>query len=106
LASITVPTSGDPITATYGAAVARSVNLGTITLSADVTTSSGSFGNLTGLSFTCVATVNGAGNTYFIRAWGRYVCTADGTFTLRHMRNTTGTLTIHKGSALRAVSDG
>jgi hypothetical protein len=167
--TLTVPTAGDEILASWGTTVATQLNLTTV-LSANVTTASSSWGDLTGLSFTCVsgqaynfeviltyehsdtsggpvigfnhpggtchmlinyagetsatssdteaqngtdgtgggsgvATVNGAGSTYFIRAWGRYVCTTSGTFTLRHKRNTAGTLTIHEGSALRVVSD-
>lgn len=170
MASVTRPSGGDGIATAWGQTVSDVVNLGCIILSSDVTTSSGSFGDLTGLSFTCtsgknynfevvltyehsdtsggpvigfnhpggtchmlinysgetsatstdteaqngtdgtggsagVATVNGAGSTYFIRAWGRYACTSNGTFTLRHKRNTAGTLTIHKGSSLKVVSD-
>lgn len=52
-----------------------------------------------------VATANTAGANYFIRAWARYQCTSSGTFILRAKRNTAGTLTIHKGSAIRITSD-
>lgn len=52
-----------------------------------------------------VATANTGGANYFIRATGRYQCTSTGTFAIRMKRNTTGTVTFHKGCLLRVVSD-
>lgn len=168
MTNVSSPTAGTNGDASWAQDVAAALNLGGKILAADVTTSSGSFSDLTGLSFPCtngkvynievelwyehsstsggpvigfdhpggtghmfivyagetsavssdteaqngtdgsgggagVATVNGAGNTYSIRGWAKYVCTSTGTWTLRFKRNTTGTLTIQKGSAIRVV---
>lgn len=167
---VTVPAAGDDIEASWGIDVATRINNLSLVLSADVTTSSASWADLTGLTFACtsgknysytliltyessstsggpvvgfnhpggtchmlidyygdtsatvsqteaqngtngtggssgVATANTGGANYFIRAVGRYQCTSTGTFAIRMKRNTTGTVTFHKGCLLRVVSD-
>ena len=167
MTNVSRPTAGTNGDASWAQAVADALNLGGKILTSDVTTSSGSFANLTGLSFSAtsgkvynievnlsyecsstsggpvvgfdhaggdchlyliyhgetsavstdseeqnstddggaagVATVNTAGAAYFIRGWGVFQCTSTGTWTLRMKRNTAGTVTFRKGSAIRVV---
>lgn len=165
--SVTRPNGGDGIATAWGQGVSDFVNLGGIILSSDVTGFTGSFSDLTGLSFTCtsgknyniqiallynhdntgggplvgfnhpggscwlfldyngktsatssdldtatatdsgtgITAVNSGAGVYWITGRALYQCTANGTFTLRAKRNTTGTLTIKKGSAIRVISD-
>ena len=166
MTSITVPSAGNDILASWGESVADALNLLGIILSSNVTTSSASFADLTGLSFTAdsgknynieffltyecsstsggpvvgydgpsgdclfyvvyagetaadsstvtqvsaedsgagVATVDTADAKRVIRGWAIFQATATGTFTLRMKRNTAGTVTFHKGGAMRVVS--
>lgn len=170
MTTIPVPGAGTDADASWAESVADALNLAGKILSSDVTTSSSSWADLTGLTFPCdsgkvyafdltltyessstsggpvvgfdhpggtchmlidyfgdvtataaqteaqngtdgtgggsgVASANTAGANYFILARGRYQCTANGTFAIRMKRNTAGTTTFHKGSALRVVSD-
>lgn len=55
---VTVPSAGDSITASWGSDVATRINNMSLTLSANVTTSSGTFSDLTGLTFACTSGKN------------------------------------------------
>lgn len=170
MTTITVPGAGTDADASWAESVADALNLAGKILSSDVTTSSSSWADLTGLTFPCdsgkvysfelvltyessstsggpvvgfnhpggtchmlidyfgdvtataaqteaqngtdgtgggsgVGSANTAGANYFIKAVGRYQCTANGTFAIRMKRNTAGTMTFHKGGCLRVVSD-
>lgn len=164
--SVTRPSGGDGIATAWGQGVSDFVNLGGIVLSSDVTTSSSSWADLTGLSFTAtngqhynieffltwecsstsggpavgydgptgtcllftvytgetasdsstinqtdtedtgsgIATADSAGAKRTVRGYATFSATATGTFTLRMKRNTAGTVTFHKGGAMRVVS--
>lgn len=54
---------------------------------------------------TGVATVDSADTRRFCRLFGTYECDTSGTWTIRYARNTTGTLTVRKGSSLFVTSD-
>jgi hypothetical protein len=162
----TTISAGDPVAATWGAAVALELATLRPCLHANITTASGSFGDMTGLSFPVVngtsyrirgffqwsnsstsggpvfsstnpggtvqlitqytgetsgsvidtiqnqvttdtgsgvATANAADTVYVCWIDGVYQCTADGTFQMRFKRNTAGTLTVYKGSALEVI---
>ena len=164
--TVTTPSAGDSITASWGADVAGRLNNLAIILTADVTTSSSSWADLTGLSFTAtsgkyynieffltwecsstsggpavgydgpsgtcllfsvytgetsatasevnqvdaedtgngIATTDTANAKRTLRGYAIFAATATGTFTLRMKRNTAGTVTFHKGGAMRVVS--
>lgn len=53
MTTITVPSAGAEIQASWGESVADALNLGGKILSSDVTTSSASWADLTGLTFSC-----------------------------------------------------
>jgi hypothetical protein len=53
--SVTTPSAGTPVQTTWGAEVARMLTTLRPILHADITTASGSFGNMTGLSFPVVS---------------------------------------------------
>lgn len=164
--SVTRPTGGDGIATAWGQGVSDHVNLGDIILSSDVTTSSASWADLTGLSFTAtngkvynieffltwecsstsggpavgysgptgtallftvytgetasdsstinqvdtadtgngIATADASAAKRTVRGYGTFAATATGTFAIRMKRNTAGTVTFHKGGAMRVVS--
>lgn len=165
MTSVTRPTAGSSGEASWAQSVADALNLGGKILTADVTTNSGSWSDLTGLSFTAtsgkvysiaidllynhddtsggpvigfdhaggscwmfldyagetsatsedrdtstaadtgsgVASVNSGSGIYWIHGRALFQCTSTGTWTLRMKRNTAGTLTVKKGSAIRVV---